>query len=855
MRARVRWPLAATLALLALAATAARISDIASTPHNLSVTGPGTVKAASESQVCVFCHTPHGATSADEGGVGVRAPLWNRKIPAGSTYTVYTSSSLDANAIQGALDQPGGSSKLCLSCHDGTLAIGNVNVLNGQGSAIPGGVNIDMTGAGAGGTMPPGAGTSTGFTRNLGVDLTNDHPISVSYTAPLAVRDGELRQVDGNQRWRPGVGEVIGVRAPGYHPTLPLEPTGAGGTGQVQCGTCHDPHIHDTDPTKGNQKFLRQNRFQEATPETSHNPADDTICLSCHDKNQGAGAWAYSAHANPLVASQAYTTTAASLREFPAGLPVWKAACMNCHDTHTVAGARRLAREGTDSLSVPKSGGGSAIEQTCYQCHTVGAQSAITPMLTVPNIQSDFALTRHMPISSIEQAAGAEMHDIGNIASDTFVDCTTPTNECGADFLESRQRLGVITQTNRHVECTDCHNPHRVVKFRSFVGNAGGLNGAPDPAGTHTHTDTTGYTHSNIASGVLRGAWGVQPAYSSASFQVLPSGYLVKRGDPGLSADTSIAAPHVTREYQVCLKCHSDYGYSDNNIYPSGTRPPLGAPGTPSGTNFLTQYTNQAKELQAPLPHKGEVTTSDSGAAAGYSANNHRSWHPVMDDTGRTTAIRGGIGTGNFLLPWSNAIGGQTMYCTDCHGSSVSSATSVIPDGGENGNPWGPHGSNNNFLLKGAWDQSSGTGQQANGLCFKCHTYTTYATRADTRTGFWLADIDKDGHSHHADKIGRMRCTWCHTAVPHGWKNKALLVNLNDVGPEAGLAPGTQVRNNTTAGYTQAPYYLNAMVKVRNFKASGQWTEADCGSAGAPGNGQSGRDWMRDSNENCSNPP
>jgi hypothetical protein len=63
------------------------------------------------------------------------------------------------------------------------------------------------------------------------------------------------------------------------------------------------------------------------------------------------------------------------------------------------------------------------------------------------------------------------------------------------------------------------------------------------------------------------------------------------------------------------------------------------------------------------------------------------------------------------------------------------------------------------------------------------------------------------------------------------------------------------MRNRTTAGYSQAPYYLNAMLKVRNFKRSGQWTAADCGSAGAPGNGIAGRDWMRDSNENCANPP
>jgi hypothetical protein len=854
-RQALRW-----LALIALAAAAisgfgARVADVSSTPHNLSASGTGTAKATTESQVCAFCHTPHGATLNDQGGVGVRAPLWNRKIPAGSTYTVYTSSSLDARAIQGTLDQPGGSSKLCLSCHDGTLAIGNVNVLNGQGSANPGTVTIDMTGTGPGGTMPPGQGTATGFTRNLGIDLTNDHPISVSYTGTLAQRDGELRVLDANQRWQPGTGTVIGVRTPGYHPQLPLEPTGAGGTGQVQCATCHDPHLHETDPAKGSQKFLRQNRFQENPPSNTHDPANDIICLSCHDKNQAAGAWAYSAHANPLVATPTYTAAAATLREFPAGMPVWKASCLNCHDTHTVPGARRLAREGTDSLSVPKSGGSSAIEQTCYQCHVPGALSAVTPTLTVPDIRTDFLRPRHMPITSTEQTAGTEIHDIGNIGSDTFVDCTGPTNHCGADFLESRQQLGALSATNRHVECTDCHNPHRVVKFRSFTGAGGSLVGAPDPAGTHPHTDAAGFTHTNIASGVLRGSWGVQPTYSSASFQSLPSGWLVKRGDPGLSADTSVGATYVTREYQVCLKCHSDYGYQDNNIYPTGTRPPLGSPGTPAGTNLLTQYTNQAKEFQPPLAHKGETSTADSGAAAAYATNNHRSWHPVMDNTGRTTAIRGGISANNWRLPWSNGVGTQTMYCTDCHGSAVSSPTSVIPDGGENGNPWGPHGSTNNFLLKGTWDQTTGSGQSGTGLCFKCHDYNVYATKWDTRTGFWLSDIGKDGHTHHADKIGRMRCTWCHVAVPHGWKNKQLLVNLNDVGPEAGLAPGTQMRNRTTAGYSQAPYYLNAMLKVRNFKRSGQWTAADCGSAGAPGNGIAGRDWMRDSNENCANPP
>jgi len=112
-----------------------------------------------------------------------------------------------------------------------------------------------------------------------------------------------------------------------------------------------------------------------------------------------------------------------------------------------------------------------------------------------------------------------------------------------------------------------------------------------------------------------------------------------------------------------------------------------------------------------------------------------------------------------------------------------------------------------------------------------------------------------DGHLRHRQLIGRMHCSWCHVAVPHGWKNKALLVNLNDVGPEAGLAAGTQVKNNTLTPYNQQPYYMNAHLKVINFRTSGQWVSTDCGSAGAPGNGQVGVAWMANSNEACVNAP
>jgi hypothetical protein len=700
------------------------------------------------------------------------------------------------------IGQPGGSSKLCLSCHDGTIAVGAVNVLSGAFTdQDPLTEDIPMQGTGAGGTMPGGAGELTGFTRRLGTDLTNDHPISFTYNDNLALADGDLRV--------PSAEPHIDNRIPGVRPDVPLEDD------QLQCTACHDPHIRDT--VESNIKFLRLLRFQASEPVAGiFNKTADTICLACHEKE----GWTGSAHANSVVADEIYAPAAATLRDFPVNLPVWRAACLNCHDPHAVQGTRRLVREGTDSLAVPKQGGNSATEQSCYQCHSSTGAVLVNQgnaNFEVPDVALDFASLRHMPI-----AEQPEVHDIGTAA------VTTP----GKDLLESRSLLGIGGQQNRHVECTDCHNPHRVIKKRLF-------NDTPivaDPAGTHQHA--AGTLHTNIASGALKGTSGVDPVYGSSAFLTTPISFNLKRGTPPVGASTAASSSWVTREYQICLKCHSTYAYS--------TAPQLGLSdgGTPLNTNALTRYTDQAMEFQAPLADRGEP------------GGEHRSWHPVIESTGRTTGIRQ-ANANNWLSPWNNSqfIGTQTMYCSDCHGSETAADT-VVPSGGEDGRTWGPHGSSFDFILKGAWNDLSGGPGTADHLCFKCHSFTRYATRdgSGIPSGFG-GDKDENLHGFHADKIGFLRCTWCHVAIPHGWKNKAFLVNLNDVGPEAGLATGTQVRNNTTAGFTAEPYYLNALLKVRTFATSGNWQDTDCGSAGAPGNGESGRDWMRDSNENCETPP
>ncbi|MBL1275012.1 MAG: hypothetical protein COB30_002895 [Ectothiorhodospiraceae bacterium] len=853
-----------------------RISDVRNTKHNLSALSSSglarTVQSSDgEEEICVFCHTPHGANLSAPG------PLWNRNLSV-ATYNTYNSGSLDATMEGVALDQPNGISKLCLSCHDGTIAIGNVTNRSGSGGYETSA--IALSGVEGDGTIPAGPyGANTGFTRRIGTDLSNDHPISFTYDTALANKDGELRDPAGEAE--------IGNRTPGVQPHVPLE------NGQVQCNSCHDPHIRDASDATKNIKFLRLNRFQKVSPtSTTFSEANDIICMACHDKD----GWVGSAHATDTVANEIYTDAAADLREFPRGTAVWETACLTCHDTHTVQGSRRLLREGVDGptgASGEKLGGSAAIEETCFACHSSDGGTLTSQGLNteVPDIKTDFNLggtyATHMPLTNAEQVAGVEMHDIGTVGSDS-----QETGQRGKDFIESQGSLGKASAggslNNRHVECTDCHNPHRVTRRRLF--NTDHLTGGMDSAGTHAHdisdiTAETPYsTHNNLASGVLRGTFGVEPVYGAGNdFNNEPTDFIIKRGDPGTpgfgSGTTNITEPYVTREYQICLKCHSNFAYDT---------PPMMAQSiatTINDINHVTQYTNQAREFNSPASHEGEGQTAgaDGGADPSWNTENHRGWHPVMRKTGRTPAVRD-TNANNWIAPFNADVGNQTMYCSDCHGSDTPVGT-ADPDGAgyENGNVWGPHGSTNPFLLKGDWSGNvpgsaandwtgrQGTGEDVesnNHLCFKCHEYVQYASTSGTTqaSGFGgsscgmmcgpSSTLAQNLHRFHVQQVSNYRCNLCHVAVPHGWKNKAFLVNLNDVGPEGGYgSTGNQVRNGTTAGYVNGPYYNRAVLKVVSFQASGTWFAGACGSVGSPGNGNTGTGWMASGSEACSGVP
>jgi predicted CXXCH cytochrome family protein len=194
---------------LALVAGFSAISyaQIAGTAHDMSANG------WSGGKICAVCHTPHNSdTSVAE------APLWDHEVTA-AVFTLYSTTTLDA-----VLGQPAGVSKLCLSCHDGTVALDNF-----------------------GGTT-----TGTSFVSGdalVGIDLGDDHPVSFTYNDALAGTDGGLN--------------------------LPASAlSGLGGTidadmlfaGRLECASCHNVHDDSISP------FLKKDN------------AGSALCLTCHSK-------------------------------------------------------------------------------------------------------------------------------------------------------------------------------------------------------------------------------------------------------------------------------------------------------------------------------------------------------------------------------------------------------------------------------------------------------------------------------------------------------------------------------------------------------------------------------------------
>lgn len=188
----------------------AQVAGVVNTDHDLR-TAAGQTAAA---QVCITCHTPHNANPARA------ALLWNRADPT-SSYQLYDAT-VNADFGGGAVSLSAGNaaSLLCLSCHDGSIAL-NATYANGTLSST----NYR-------------SGLLTGSAL-LGTDLRNDHPIAFAYANTVTAKPGQYV----------AAGSLTGVKLI---------------SGRVECASCHNVHNNTIQP------FLRVSNGNSA------------LCLACH---------------------------------------------------------------------------------------------------------------------------------------------------------------------------------------------------------------------------------------------------------------------------------------------------------------------------------------------------------------------------------------------------------------------------------------------------------------------------------------------------------------------------------------------------------------------------------------------
>lgn len=230
-------------------------------------------------EVCVYCHTPHGANTT------VNLPLWNRTIKT-TTYTTYNE--LGTSTLTQNVSQPGDASLTCLSCHDGQTAVDSIVNMPGSGyykasqmttqdnaflNTWPGASAYHNSLAVGGCLFCHSADAPTGATDfaafAIGTDLKNDHPVGVTFPAtngpgtdfntPSGIK-GTTRYFDIDSNGKMDSGDVR------------LYDTA--GAVKVECASCHDPHgVPSAGPgTVFKPSFLRVSN------------ANSTLCMICHNK-------------------------------------------------------------------------------------------------------------------------------------------------------------------------------------------------------------------------------------------------------------------------------------------------------------------------------------------------------------------------------------------------------------------------------------------------------------------------------------------------------------------------------------------------------------------------------------------
>ncbi len=326
--------------------------------HNLGPGGPGPLKGGALPP-CQYCHAPHS-------GIG-KGPLWAQTYST-QTYTLYRSTTTSTQTME----QPpiGAPSSLCLSCHDGTIA---------PGQTVPYG-KIQMQG-------------NMNASDILGTSLQNSHPFSFN-----KIKD----QSD----------LVASLVAKGLTQD-PLQKVTLI-NGNVECESCHNPHVQNGDPVSLN--FLVRNSVAGA------------MCLACH----GTAPRTVNNETNPLVLWTTSVHAIISNSVMPAGnvgpyTTVAQNACTSCHVEHNANGPARLLRGATPPVANLDS-----YTQNCITCHN--GNSNISP--SIANIYAEFSKVSYHPFPT-----GGKIHDTAE---------------------------AILLNNNRHATCADCHNPHGAQQVTTF---------------------------------------------------------------------------------------------------------------------------------------------------------------------------------------------------------------------------------------------------------------------------------------------------------------------------------------------------------------------------------------------------
>ena len=245
--------------LIALGFSSVAMAGIGETgaPHNFydnqcgnnatnywSYTDCGTNETAwnTTGEICKVCHIPHRDSSVDTANAWAEGALWNHKVTT-QNFTPYDDTGLYGTITFAANNLPQGSSKLCLSCHDGVTGVDAFDSTIVSGAANIGTIGTNM--------YEPGANVV------FGTNLTQHHPVSVTY------EDGQTAaQLHADTDALGAFGNIADY----------LEEN------RVECATCHDPH--------GDRVSTSPNSLLRVRNTATGGSASDAsaLCLVCHDK-------------------------------------------------------------------------------------------------------------------------------------------------------------------------------------------------------------------------------------------------------------------------------------------------------------------------------------------------------------------------------------------------------------------------------------------------------------------------------------------------------------------------------------------------------------------------------------------